>query len=173
MVYLVKRLHYAISMIILKKNLLKILTLLAGLTITGLFVYQSLIITPKQTDQLPNYPRKSAIIGKENFTLLETQTEEQHRLGLGAVNKLPKDHGMLFSGSGTMGIWMKGMKYSIDIIWLDKNGTVLHVEHSVHPKTYPKTFTNPPGSFAVNVVELNAGVAKQLGLKNGDKITIR
>ena len=31
------------------------------------------------------------------------------------------------------GFWMMGMKFPIEIIWLDSNGTVTHIEHSLKP----------------------------------------
>ena len=122
---------------------------------------------------LPDYPTKTATIQGEKYTILTTRTVQENRLGLGAVADLPDNYGMSFFGSGKIGIWMKGMKYSIDIIWLDKDGRVIHIVHDAQPSSYPKTtFANPAGTDAHLVIELNTGEAKRLGLENGMKITL-
>ena len=35
--------------------------------------------------------------------------------------------------SSRQSFWMKDMKFPIDIIWLDSNGTVVHIEHTLQP----------------------------------------
>ena len=66
------------------------------------------------------------------------------------------------------GFWMKDMKFSIDIIWIDENMSVIHIEKSLSPDTYPKVYY--PESPAKYVLEVSAGQADSLGLKIGDKI---
>ncbi len=127
----------------------------------------------KNTYNLPDYPTKTATIQGEKFTILTTRTSQESQLGLGAVEKLPSHYGMSFNAYGRMGIWMKGMNYPIDIIWLDKNGAVVHIVHDAQPSSYPKTtFYNPVETNARMVIELNSGEAKRLGLENGVKITL-
>jgi len=48
---------------------------------------------------------------------------------------LTENQGMLFvfEQPYRYGFWMKGMKFPIDIIWLDSNGVVTHIEHSLKP----------------------------------------
>lgn len=126
-----------------------------------------------ETPKLPDYPTKIATIGGEKFTILQTRTEKERRLGLGAVPKLPKNYGMSFTANGSMGIWMKGMKYPIDILWLDKENTVVHIVHDAEVSSYPKTtFYNPRETDARMVIEINSGEAKRLGVENGSKITL-
>lgn len=62
-------------------------------------------------------------------------TNEQQTKGLDIKNNLTEDQGMLFvfQQPGKYGFWMNGMKFPIDIIWLDSNGTVTHIEHSLKP----------------------------------------
>ena len=119
------------------------------------------------TPRLPTYPRLIARIGSKDFTLLETRTDEEKRLGLSSVPTLPPRYGMLFHGKGQMTIWMKGMSYPIDILWLDKDNRVIYVVHDAQPSSYPKTiFSNPLFSDARTVIEINAGEAKRLGITN-------
>jgi uncharacterized membrane protein (UPF0127 family) len=62
-------------------------------------------------------------------------TNEQHTKGLDIKNNLTENQGMLFvfQQPYRYGFWMMGMKFPIDIIWLDSNGTVTHIEHSLKP----------------------------------------
>src|SRR5437867_3372076 len=62
-------------------------------------------------------------------------TDEQKTEGLDIKNNMTENHGMLFvfQQPDRYGFWMMGMKFPIDIIWLDSNGTVTHIEHSLIP----------------------------------------
>ncbi len=122
---------------------------------------------------LPDYPRKTGTINGQQLTLLETQTAEERALGLGVVEKLPKNHGMIFPGQKLISIWMKGMKFPIDIIWLDKDNRVIHTVRDARPESYPQTtFINPKGTDARMVIELNTGDIERLNIKNGDVFEI-
>jgi len=68
-------------------------------------------------------------------------TDEQKTKGLDIKNNLTEDQGMLFvfQQPGRYGFWMTGMKFPIDIIWIDGNGSVTHIEHNLKPC--------PPDSF--------------------------
>jgi uncharacterized membrane protein (UPF0127 family) len=62
-------------------------------------------------------------------------TSEQQTKGLDVKNNLTENQGMLFvfQQPHRYGFWMIGMKFPIDIIWLDSNGVVTHIEHSLKP----------------------------------------
>lgn len=62
-------------------------------------------------------------------------TSEQQTKGLDVKNNLTESQGMLFvfQQPYRYGFWMIGMKFPIDIIWLDSNGVVTHIEHSLKP----------------------------------------
>lgn len=130
----------------------------------------SKLLSQAQRQRLPDYPRIGVKIGAEDFTILETKKGKESSLGLGAVPELPKNYGMLFGGRGSIGIWMKGMNYPIDIIWIDENWEVIHIAHDVKPSSYPTVFTNPKGTNAWYVIEIGAGEVRRLGLDMGDKI---
>ena len=87
------------------------------------------------------------------------QTTEQRVTGLSYRSTLEEGQGMLFifDTDGTHGIWMKDMQFAIDIIWLDTAMKVVHIEESVAPDTYPKSFRSPvPARY---VLEVPAGYA--------------
>jgi len=92
--------------------------------------------------------------------------------GLSGKSCTADSQGMLFNlgRSGQYAFWMKDMKFSIDIVWLNSKHEVVQVDKSISPSTYPKTFTSSqPAQF---VLELKAGRAGDLGLKPGSLIDL-
>jgi hypothetical protein len=101
-------------------------------------------------------------------------TEATRELGLGGRSSLARDQGMLFTfdTSGIYPFWMKGMKFPIDIVWIDK-GTVKDVVTLHEPKdetSMPEW--HAPTSFADRVLEINAGEAKTFGLSPGVRVLL-
>ncbi len=64
-------------------------------------------------------------------------------------------------------IHMLNMKFAIDVVYLDKSGSVIKIDIDVQPGKICKTVKN-----AKSVIELKNGSASRLGIKNGDKIII-
>ncbi len=150
---------------------------IAILILIGIFAWPNKAKAPEQAkleqsqSNLPNYPTKTVTISGEKFTIMLPKKGQEQHLGLGAVSKLPQNYGMMFTGDGSIGIWMKGMSYPIDIIWLDESDAVIHIVENAEPSSYPKTtFINPSPTIAKSVIELNTGEAKRLGLQIGSKI---
>ncbi len=116
---------------------------------------------------------KIVSIGEESFKLEVADTEEKQVKGLSDRDSIPGDEGMifLFGKPGNYGIWTKGMRFSIDIIWLRDNKVVDVAENIPPPldenaglKTYY------PGADADAVIELKAGTIKKVGLSIGDEV---
>ena len=76
----------------------------------------------------------------------------------------------VFEVEGSHSIWMKDMNYSIDILWLDKDGLVVHYKENVAPETYPESFASPVPSWYV--IEANAGFVKEHNIKIGDDFVV-
>jgi uncharacterized protein len=98
-------------------------------------------------------------------------SNQEREQGLSGKGCMPAGKAMRFDFDtpGEYGIWMKNMKFAIDIVWLAEDKTVVHVENNVGPETYPKIFT--PLSPAKYVLETKSGQADKLGLKLGDKLS--
>ena len=88
--------------------------------------------------------------------------------GAKGVSQLSDKEGMLFPfpKEESHGFWMKDTLMSLDIIWIDAGGVIVHIEHDVTPDTYPKVFGKDIDSQYV--VELETGQAKELGIEVGD-----
>lgn len=99
--------------------------------------------------------------------------ETKRSKGLGGLTSIPSDYGMffIFDYADYQSIWMKDMLFPIDIIWIDENYKIVHIERDVSPNTYPKIFTSP--IKALYVLELNAGISSHYSLKIGDSLFLK
>lgn len=98
--------------------------------------------------------------------------EEQRTKGLAVKDHLNENEGMLFvfSTPDNYAFWMKDMKFPIDIIWMDANKTVVHIEHSLAPCSPASCPTYPPNSNSLYVLETVAGFADKYNVTQGTKI---
>jgi uncharacterized membrane protein (UPF0127 family) len=99
-------------------------------------------------------------------------TKESREKGLSGRAKLDSVNGLLFVFDATdyHGIWMKDMRFPIDIIWISEDLTVIAIEEGVSPETYPKTFRPPlPVRY---VVETNVHYADTFGIGVGQKVVL-
>jgi len=124
------------------------------------FIWHSMPHTP---------PLRTITIGSATFQVEVADTESARELGLGERASLPAGRGMLFvfDTPGSQGMWMKDMRFPLDIIWAREDGTITTVLHDVATSTYPEAFYSktPDASY---VVELNAGAAS--GIFEGERI---
>lgn len=111
-------------------------------------------------------------IGSATLIVDVADTFEARAQGLSNTQSLPLDRGMLFSfeQDKQWGIWMKDMRYPLDILWLDASSTIIDVKKSADPKNYPETYF--PKRNARYVLETNAGFFDQTGAKIGDIVKI-
>jgi len=94
---------------------------------------------------------------------------EQQRRGLMFVRKLPEQAGMLFvyDEPGVRSMWMKNTYISLDIVFAREDGTVSSVISDTEPLSLQSLRATEPVSF---VLELNAGVARRLGIGPGSRL---
>lgn len=92
-------------------------------------------------------------------------------LGLSGRDSLAPNTGMLFVFTETRNpeIWMKDMKFAIDIIFISKEGVVVAIFENATPESYyekpPKTFKTLEG--ARYVLEVPAGTVQDARFKVG------
>lgn len=103
------------------------------------------------------------------FNLEVANDKETHKRGLMFREDIPQDGGMIFifERMGWYPFWMKNTPTSLDIIWLDNNKKVVHIEKSTKP--YSESSIAPNDEYALYVIELLAGSADKIHLKVGDK----
>jgi uncharacterized membrane protein (UPF0127 family) len=106
------------------------------------------------------------------FTFEVVDTEAAREQGLSGRASIPSNYGMLFvfPAKDRYGFWMKDMLVSIDILWLNEDGTILGIEESVSPSTYPTAFYPPePVRY---VLETQVGEWQRQGWSIGSVVPI-
>jgi uncharacterized membrane protein (UPF0127 family) len=102
-------------------------------------------------------------------------TTDDRALGLGERDSLPIDSGMLFDlGENRVpGFWMKGMRFPIDMVWIDENKTIVGVANDVQPQPgVPDEDLRrySPAEPVRYVLEVNAGEALRREMVAGDVV---
>lgn len=109
-------------------------------------------------------------VGTSTLILDLATTSAARSQGLSGRTSLDTNAGMLFvfEEPGLYGFWMKEMKFSLDLIWLNSKGKVVDITTNLSPQTYPKAFY--PVSPVKYVIEVNAGWTKINNLEVGDTL---
>jgi uncharacterized membrane protein (UPF0127 family) len=131
------------------------------------------LFTFPQSPALEESATPTLVIGGEHIRITIADTDELRTRGLGGRETLAHDEGMLFvfSFDARHAIWMKGMKFPIDILWLSEDGTIIDMRGNVSPDTYPAAFA--PRSPARSVLELSAGFIRERSIAVGDRVELR
>ncbi len=114
-------------------------------------------------------------IDGKTFYVDVAKTPKQQELGLDIYDKLPQDRGMIFPFSypDYYAFWMHGMKFPIDIIYINNDKIVDIFPNLPYPKNIneqPVTVT--PSEKANYVLEINAGLSQKYHFKKGDVVEI-
>ena len=116
-----------------------------------------------------------AIMGSEAIELEVTKTQQQQALGLMYRKSLPDNRGMLFSFTPARRtrFWMMNVVIDLDMIFL-RDGEIQAIEANVPPcNTVAEDCpTYGPPTPIDQVIELRGGRAAELGLQEGDRITV-
>ncbi|MFH1193492.1 MAG: DUF192 domain-containing protein [bacterium] len=120
------------------------------------------------------YTKKGFVeIGGEDFKVEVVKKDWEMEKGLSGRTGLKDNAGMLFvfPNADFQIFWMKDMKFSIDIIWINEGKIVDIKERAVVPVTqYIESYR--PSEIAKYVLEINAGLAEKYGFKIGDKVKL-
>lgn len=111
-------------------------------------------------------------IGKTNIPVSIADTEATRELGLSGTTSLTKGSGKLFifPRPDKYGFWMKDMKYSLDLVWIDAAFRIVDVTKNATPASYPNVFyAKEPVLF---VLEVNSDESEALNLIPGTTVTI-
>ncbi|WP_447979633.1 DUF192 domain-containing protein [Candidatus Nitrospira bockiana] len=104
-------------------------------------------------------------------------TAEKRARGLMFRENLPKDRAMLFTFAEAQpwSFWMKNTRMPLDIIWLDGNKRIVHIEPNVPTcsRTDDGCPQYQPNEKAMYVLELAGGMAESLKLRRGATLTFQ
>ena len=145
--------------------------LLSALAFAGLMAFSACAHaqTPKNPEG-PTDPLQIVSAGKTHAFKVElADTPQEAEMGLMYRASMPKDHGMIFEfrPMREVSMWMKNCLFPQDMLFLDDDGTVLGIAENARPGS-ERLIT--PGFPIASVLELNGGIAKELGIKPGDKV---
>lgn len=119
--------------------------------------------------------RKDGIVAIDGQDISVEVVKDQNELQKGLAGRpciLP-NQGMLFAFTkpGQYPIWMKGMKFPIDIVWITSDRKVAAIEIDESPSTYPDRFANKiPAQY---VLELKANRSQELHMKIGSSVQFK
>ncbi len=118
---------------------------------------------------------------KVDDLVLEVQiadTEPRRVRGLMFQDQMPYDQGMIFvfNEPGIYSLWMLNMQFSLDMIWFDENGSIVHIEQNVPPcKTATEIMACQsviPSAEAVYILEVTSGFIKEFNITKDSKLSI-
>lgn len=114
-------------------------------------------------------PKKCSFVQPDGQCVsLEVVTDPvAHAKGLSGRSSLADNAGMLFvfGQSGVHCFWMKDMRFSIDMVWLNEQLNVVYVVQDARPESYPASYCPP--TTARYVIEVQAGKSAAMGLVLG------
>lgn len=107
--------------------------------------------------------------GSFQFSVEIADDSEERSRGLMFRETMLPTHGMLFDFGETAPImmWMKNTPLSLDMLFIKEDGTIARIATNTKPFSTAIISSGEPVS---HVLELNAGLAKQIGAKPGDRI---
>jgi len=154
------------------KMVLEILLIIIAVLALGYigFHYAGILLAPTVQQNQVN----SVCFGQNCFQVELAVTEAQRERGLMYRNELDKNKGMLFifDKEDIYSFWMKNTLIPLDMVWIDSNSNVVFIGQNIQPC---KSLICPsiiPLSKAKYVLEINAGLCEEIGLKVGDLVQI-
>ncbi len=118
-------------------------------------------------------PKENKVyLGNNCFYVELATTPGQHARGLMFRKELARNRGMLFifDAESKWPFYMKNTFIPLDIIWISKKKEVVFVKKNAQPCLKEICPTIYPDRKALYALEINAGIAEDIGLKIGDKV---
>ncbi len=168
-------------------NLKKDLGIIFGLflVIAGLVVFGKgftsagfLLSSNQATNSAVSVKPKDKVAITAGSLVIDAQvaaTANDRKRGLSKKDSLPINTGMLFvfDKSDKWAIWMKNMKLTIDIVWIDENKKIIDIVKDAAPEPDKKDqdlTVYRPMADAKYVLEINAGIVDLNNVKVGDTV---
>lgn len=147
-------------------GLIMLISVLLGLLATGILGGGS--IFPHESEGMY---LKRIEVGGVPVRVEIADTEEERINGLSNRDRIPEDQGMLFvfEESGRYPIWMRHMKFPLDIYWLDGRGVIVDAWKNAHPDSYPQIYE--PRDEAYYILEVVGGFSEVYNIEIGDRVT--
>lgn len=120
-------------------------------------------------------PEPSVVIGGVAFTAEVAATAAERQRGLSGREGLEPRSGMLFTSrfGAAPTIWMKGMLFSLDLVWISEECVVVEVTAGAAAPTEGTADSELPrynAPSAAHIFEISGGVASESGVEVGDEV---
>lgn len=114
---------------------------------------------------------KKVCFNEDCFKVKIADSENERETGLMFKEDISKNEGMLFifNKEGNYSFWMKNTLVPLDIIWLDKNKSVVYIKENIPPCETGICENYYPDKEAIYVLELNAGQITEKNISIGNK----
>ena len=113
------------------------------------------------------FPRGTIKVDDVPLEVQIADTEPRRVRGLMFQDELPSNQGMIFvfDNPGLYSLWMLNMQFSLDMIWFDGDGKVIHIEKDVPPCKTPLEITTCqsiiPDGQSLYVLEVTSGFVEK------------
>ncbi len=116
-----------------------------------------------------------ACFEKNCFGVEIANTPYKQEIGLMNRESLEKNKGMLFifGAEDKYKFWMKNTLIPLDIIWIDQNNKIIFIQKNAQPCKTEQCGIFGPDENAKYVLEINGGLAEEVGIDVGEDIEIR
>ena len=153
---------------------------LIPVTIAAVIIGAVGLMTLPQDSKLESveFPRGTILVDEIPLEVQIADSEPRRVRGLMFQEQLPPDQGMIFvfDKPGLYSLWMLNMQFSLDMIWFDQNGAVVHIEKNVPPcKTALEITTCQsvvPDNEAFYVLEVTTGFVDEHNITKDSLLTI-
>lgn len=112
-------------------------------------------------------------LGGQRFRVEVAADEASRTRGLMFRDAMPADHGMLFvfEREEPLAFWMKNTRIPLDILYFDASRRLLSAAENTPPCSAGNRCPSYPSKgMARYTLELNAGIARQLGVQPGAEL---
>ena len=154
------------------KMFLEILLLITAIIILVYlsFHYAGILFAPVTQQN----PQNQVCFKSRCFFVELAKTEAERDRGLMNRTELGKNKGMLFifNKEGIYPFWMKDTLIPLDMIWIDSGNKVVFISQDVQPCRSLICPITSPSASARYVLEVNAGICQEIGLKAQDVVKI-
>ncbi|TWI92715.1 hypothetical protein JM93_00259 [Roseibium hamelinense] len=134
--------------------------------LSALLLHAQALDVPLRTEQLAISTESGELL----FTVEVAEKDIERSRGLMFRTEMPSDTGMLFvfERQGQRYFWMKNTPLPLDIIFITNDGEIVHIAKQTTPFSEDIIPSREPARY---VLEINAGLSDELGIKAGDKVT--
>lgn len=139
-----------------------------------LYIFLIIIVSALGLKAVNLFTKKGEVeIKSKVFKVEVLKNEWELEKGLSGRKSLAKESGLLFSfpSPNNYGFWMKGMKFPIDIIWID-DGKIIDIKKNAPVPLTQNYETYTPVAPARYVLEVNAGLSEKYGFMAGDEVLL-